>query len=471
MDLKVRRVGYVPVKHLNADAEPEWEGAEFIPGFVPDPLLPENSGVLGPNETHAFWITASIPESAPTGTKDVQVRFSGEECFTEVLNVRVCIHPVVCRPLEGFPVVHWFYADALCDYYGVEPYEERFWHIVRPYMEDVAEHGSGQYVPIFTPPTDGVKRPHQLLKVSRRADGKYEFDFSDVRRWVHLARSCGAKLFEWTHLFTQWGAKHPIRVYYSNRDPSSLLWPPETEATSPVYVGFLSQFLPRFYEFLSSENLLDCSLFHISDEPHGDEHLENYRRARTIIRDLAPWMKTCDAISDVRFARENLTDVPVAIISSAQQFADEGFKTMVYFCCGPRGRYLNRLIDTPLVKIRMSGWLFHKLNAQGFLHWGYNYWYRSQTQELIDPYTEQSGCAWPGWAYGDPFVVYPGPGGPIDSIRWEVFSESLQDQALLRTLGVQPDDEMLADIVSYESFPKDPLWIQSKRRQLLVGLG
>jgi len=88
----------------------------------------------------------------------------------------------------------------------------------------------------------------------------------------------------------------------------------------------------------------------------------------------------------------------------------------------------------------MHGFLFYRWPFRGFLHWGYNYWYESQTRHLIDPYTVQDGKAWErGWAYGDPFMVYPGPDGPVDSLRWEVFGESLQDYRLLQTLGIARD--------------------------------
>jgi hypothetical protein len=61
--------------------------------------------------------------------------------------------------------------------------------------------------------------------------------------------------------------------------------------------------------------------------------------------------------------------------------------------------------------------------------------------------------------HGDAYVVYPGDNGPIDSIRWEVFAESLQDYALLQTTDVDPDDPLLADLKSYEVFPKEEAWI------------
>jgi hypothetical protein len=63
--------------------------------------------------------------------------------------------------------------------------------------------------------------------------------------------------------------------------------------------------------------------------------------------------------------------------------------------------------------------------------------------------------------HGDAFVVYPGENGPIDSIRWEVFAESLQDYALLQAAGVDPDDAMLAELETYEVFPKHEQWINA----------
>ena len=43
-------------------------------------------------------------------------------------------------------------------------------------------------------------------------------------------------------------------------------------------------------------------------------------------------------------------------------------------------------MDTPLPKIRMSGMLFYRLGAKGFLHWGYNYWHKMESEEMGDPF-------------------------------------------------------------------------------------
>jgi hypothetical protein len=506
-----RRVGCVPMPHLNTDTpREEQDGVGHIPGFVPDPLFPETTARIAPNEVNAFWISVEVPRDPKARAGNVDIELS---CGDERTRLRATIEisRVVLEPRRNFHVTHWFYADALCDWYRVEPWSEPFWKICEKYLRNCAEHGLDTIlVPLFTPPTDGVKRPTQLLKIkiggtgvlpvhklrkkaqagrlSHHIKNKYDFDWREVRRWIATAQQCGITHFEWTHLFSQWGVKHAIRIYEGHGLDERLLWKPETAATSPIYRNFLAQFLPAFHRFLVAENLLDKSFFHVSDEPHGEEHLANYRAARQVLRELAPWMRVMDALSEIQYAREQLTDIPVPSIRTAKHFVEmvaqasppadhskskggDGCATIpvwCYYCCGPRGKYLNRLLDTPLAKLRMGGALFYRFGFGGFLHWGYNYWYRSQTRELIDPFTVTDGCQWPGWAYGDTHVVYPGADGPIDSMRWEIFAESLQDYQLLQILGVPRDGTLLARLKDFDDYPKDARWIEAMRRSLLM---
>ena len=469
--VRARRVGYVPMLHHNTDTPPkELDGLGQIPGYVPDPLFDESRIDLPAGETHAFWLTVQVPKTARAGTHRVAVTVrpaEGGRPQRHAMTVRV--HRAVLQPRRDFRVTNWFYNDALLDWYGCRRFDRRYWDILPAYLRNMADHGQDVvYVPVFTPPLDGVKRPTQLLQVTRTARDRYRFDWRDVKRYIAIARRSGLRYFEWTHLFTQWGAAHAIRIYHGQGADEKRLWSPATAATSPTYRRFLAQYLPALHRFLSAEGLLDRSLFHVSDEPHGDAHLENYRRARAVLADLAPWMKVMDALSDIRFGREKLTDMPVPSIRTALDFVGEGIDCWAYFCCGPRGRYVNRLMDTPLAKIRMIGWLLYRWPFGGFLHWGYNYWYRSQTRELIDPYQVQDGHKWPGWAYGDCFEVYPGPDGPVDSIRWEVFAEGLQDHALLQTLGVDRAARALTPLRSFEDFPRSADWVPTARRRLLA---
>ena len=469
--ITVRRVGFVPLPHATSDTPAEeLETGGFVPGMVPDPLLPGNELLIGCFETAVFWVTVRITPEAQAGRHKLGIRLILNGEIVARLEAEVIVYPCLLPQRRNFPVTNWFYVDALLDWYKLQPFEEKFWDILRRYMADLSEHGQDTiYIPVFTPPLDGVKRPTQLLQVNRNGSD-YVFDWSLVKRWVDTARSCGIRNFEWTHLFTQWGAANAIRIYEGHGLEGSLLWSPDTGAVSDIYRGFLSQYLPQLHDFLDKENLLATSFFHLSDEPHGEEHLVNYRAARNMLRELAPWMQIMDALSDISFAREGLTDIPIPVINCASEFMAEGFPAWAYFCCCPRGKYLNRFMDTSLIKIKMTGWLLYRNKARGFLHWGANYWYRGGTGELIDPFHVTDAGRWPDWTYGDPFVIYPGTDGPVDSIRWEIFAESLQDYALLQACNIDPEDTLLQDIHDYADFPRDAEWLRRQRRHLLKRL-
>lgn len=482
--VQIRRVGYVPVQQLNTDVPlDEVDGAGHVPGLVPDPLFPEETAVVGPGTNAAFWVTLKVPGDTEVGVRDLAATLTVEDEFrfpmwmgakphSVSLPVAVDVRPIVLSPRKGFPVTHWLSADSIWEYYKTEPFGERFWELAEAFVADMTAHGLDVvYSPIFNARHEILERPAQLLKVRRRGEDRYEFDFADVRRWIRMALRSGAGFVEWTHFFTPapTSGKHPQRIFERWEAIGELLWPPETPATSDTYRRFLEQFLPAFKEVLEQEGVLDRSLFHCADEPDGDVQLADYRKARGLLRELAPWMKVIDAMSDPRYAVERLTDTPIPSIVTAPHFTEAGCPAWVYFCCGPRGRYLQRFLDTPLPKLRMAGWLFYKLRAQGFLHWGHNYWFVFCTGSILDPFTDTTTGAWPGMPSGDAFVVYPGNDGPIDSIRWEVFADSLQDYALLQTAGVDPYGPLLADLLTYEVFPKSEAWIDSALAKVLAG--
>jgi len=379
------------------------------------------------------------------------------------LAVRLPVAAVVARPRRGLPVTNWFWLDALCDRYGVGLDDDRLWAITGRYFANLTAHGNDTlYTPAFTPPLHSPRRPVQLLGV-RKNGTRYAFDWTRVKRWTDLARASGITRFEWNHLCSQWGAKFAPAVFRTNGRPC---WPDRTAATAPAYRRFLGDWLPALRRFLVSEQLDRVSYFHISDEPTL-KALPQYARCRAMLRDLAPWMRIMDALSDLEFAKQDLVDTPVVITNHAAGFAAAGIRHWVYTCCYPRGGYANRLFDSPLVAIRIHGALFYRHRAQGYLHWGYNYWYRGLGRDLIDPFTVPDSGNWPLFSAGDPFIVYPGPDGPLDSIRWEVLAEGLQDYALLETLGISPDDARLAPLKGYADVPRSPDWIGSLRRNLL----
>ena len=130
----------------------------------------------------------------------------------------------------------------------------------------------------------------------------------------------------------------------------------------------------------------------------------------------------------------------------------------------PRGPYPARLLDTPLAKLRLTAWLCYRFGLRGLLADGYNDW---RTGGGVDPFTESCGGAWPAISPGELFFVYPGPEGPLDSIRWEVFAEGLADRSILGLQSVQPGGRLLAAVHSFHHFPKNAGWLRGAKAQLI----
>ena len=293
---QVRRVGYVPLQQLNTDVPlDEVDGVGHVPGLAPDPLFPEVTAHVGPAANGTFWITLWVPADAKVGEREFRVRLTVEDTFrfpgwtgekpvSVELPVRVNMRPLVLQKRKDFPATNWISADSIWEYYKIEPYSERFWELADAYIKNLTEHNFNTiYSPIFNARHEILKRPAQLLRVRRVGDDKYEFDFSDVRRWIGLARKNGAEHLEWTHFFTPapTSGRYPQRIFERWDKLGPLLWPPEISAVSATYRKFLEQFLPQFKSVLEEEQMLDRSFFHCADEPDGDVQMEDYRKART----------------------------------------------------------------------------------------------------------------------------------------------------------------------------------------------
>ncbi|MFK7693195.1 glycoside hydrolase domain-containing protein [Paenibacillus sp. HJGM_3] len=461
--VQVRRVGWVPQAYLSEDVPlEELDGSAYIPGFVPDPLYPDRHAKISAFTNQAFWITVQIPERVKPGQYRITVSFSSPS-FTETMNLSADIEvkSVIIGKRRSFPVTHWWNADCIYDWYGQRPFGDESFEWIAKYLKNMVDHGCDTiYVPLFNIRSPEImERPPQLLIVTEEP-GKYSFDWERVRKFVDLAKELGFERFEWTHLWSYGSSggrmSTPTRIYTERNGSMELLFPEDLDGGGEIYRHFLSVLLPEFKRFLLEEGILEQSFFHVSDEP---KEIENYKKSRDLLKELAPWMKVVDAIYKNTSAAIGLMDAIIPDARSANAFVEKRIPHWVYYCVIPRGRYINRLFDTPLIKVRMQGLVFYRLRTLGFLHWGYNYWYRyCEGQQLVDPYTD-GAAGQKKLPYGDAFVVYPGEDGPVDSIRWEIFAEGLQDYALLQTLGVDPDDERLGAIHNYSDFPRSEDWL------------
>ena len=139
--------------------------------------------------------------------------------------------------------------------------------------------------------------------------------------------------------------------------------------------------------------------------------------------------------------------------------------------CSPQGEYANRFIEQPLIKTRLLHWINFRYGVTGYLHWGYNHWTKDS------PFTHTTR-AHGGPSYlpaGDPWIVYPGRDGPLDSIRFEAMRDGIADHELLCLLAERNPDaaQRLAQkhVLEFDRYDTDVGRFRATRRELLELVG
>jgi len=448
------------------------------PGLYPDILsIIDAQGItLLPKQWRSIWVTVKPDSHVEPGTYSIEIIFQAET--GEELEKAVFELTLISAELPKQSLIHteWFHSDCLATWYGVKVFSGEHWKRIEQYIQTAVRHGINMILtPIFTPPLDtevGSERPTvQLVEVEKSGE-KYKFGFEKLKRWIDLCRTNGVEYYEFSHLFTQWGAGHAPKIVATEDGEIKRIFGWETDATGDEYKNFVVQFLPELITFIEQNGIKKCSYFHVSDEPKL-EHLENYKSASNVLNEFLSEFPVIDALSDYKFYEMGLVKYPIPATNHIEPFLDNNVPGLwTYFCCGQYLDVANRFFSMPSARSRIIGIQLYKFDIKGFLHWGYNFWYSWHSHYPIDPFrVTDSGYAYPS---GDAFLVYPGKDGPIESLRIEVFFEALQDLRALKLLEEKIGrgavlnmlEEGLEKPITFSEYPKEAQWLLQKREQI-----
>lgn len=477
-NITLRRVENVPSQLPAYEDHDDYVEKTSI-GLYPDPLLQlDGGGIFGKDGYwYSLWVQIDA-KGVPAGKYPIEIMISnGKEENTATSRFEIEILPQKLKKQELI-YTSWFHADCLYTYYDVPAFSQKHWDLIKEFMTAAASRGMNMILtPIFTPPLDtaiGGERPTiQLIDVFKDGN-RYTFDFKRLKKWINLAKRCGIEYIEFAHLFTQWGAAHAPKIMAYEKGELQQIFGWKTNASGKDYTRFLSAFLPALSLFVTENKLTDKVFFHISDEP-GLEHIENYKKASNILKKyLSKEFRTIEALSNYEFYETGLIKTPIPSNDHIEPFYKNGVENLwTYYCCGQYKKVSNRFFCMPSERNRILGFQLYKYNIEGFLQWGFNFWYTQFSHSEINPWiTTDSGGAFPS---GDPFVVYPGKNGKaVQSLRNEVFFEALQDLRALKTLETKIGrDEVikllekdLEQPLTMEEYPHSAEWLLQKRQEI-----
>jgi hypothetical protein len=401
----VRFARTVPVK-TNTQLTPREELAFVAPADVPDPLMPTIPLPLSPGRVALLWVTLQIPREAQPG------HYTGT--VTVTVNGRPIAIPLALDvwsfeiPIERhLKVTTWFSDRAMCRAHNIERFSNDYWRALAAYARDMADHRQN----VFLVPLD-------LIALKREKGRELSCDFERFDRYIETFLAAGPMdLIELGHVahFGPKGWSGPDIEW--NAFPIEGEKKPDSDSRSTAVAALLGQLVTHLRE----RGWLERSAIHIADEPSVSNIL-SWKQHSAVVGRLAPGLRRIDAIEAEDFDGFLEIWVPkLQVIEPWQrplrQAASSGAEIWFYTCLHPYGVYCNRLLDNTLLQVRLLPWMAARYELRGFLHWGLNHWTNS-------PYEDVSPRGLPP---GDNAIIYPGDKAPIDSIRWEVFRDGLED--------------------------------------------
>lgn len=467
----IRQEGYVVVgSHTHAPAD---ELIGTAPGWYPDVLLPLPLD-LKANWTQSLWVEIHVPSDAAPGVYHgaVEIR-SGDMRQLARLPFRFHVFPAVVPQTRSVSVTNWFSLDDKTSrqFFGVPMFSGGWWKLVGNVAHVFAAHRQNV-----------VLTPLMTLIHAKAVGGRIEYDYSDFDRWAETFRNAGViGTIEGSHLTTRAqgsynGALEVPIVEIVNNQVRQVTLPAGDPRVSP----FLTSFLSQLYAHLEQRHWAGFYVQHISDEPHGPE-IPYYGEFAAIVHRVMPGIKTIDAVSvaNMNETLEKSCDIWVPILGSFDHHIGmlnnrihSGHPVWYYTCLYPNGRYPNRFIDFPMVKVRLLPWLDFRYGLTGFLHWGGNDW---TPKPMLDtqPVINANETLLPP---GDAFIYYPDRKRLTfdSSIRMETFLAGIEDYELLKELSARnrPEANRLAQsaISSFTSYVREPGPFRNIEIQLLEAL-
>ncbi len=410
-----------------------------------------NSFKVTKGKNRTLWVEVEVPRKEKAGDKFVTIivkNAAGEVVSEETQKITVCD---AVLPESELIHTEWFHTDCIADYYGYEVFSEKHWKAIENFMKTAVKRGMTMILtPVFTPPLDtevgGERTTVQLVDV-KNDGGKWSFGYEKLDRWIKLAKKCGFKQFEISHLFTQWGANAAPKVMATVDGEYKRVFGWDTLVEDGVYPKFLSEFLPSLTQFLRASGVADVTYFHVSDEP-SIEHKPNYDRAKGVIAPYIEGFKTMDALSKYDFYATGSVELPIPSSGHIEDFYGKVEPLWTYYCCGV-DKTSNRFMGMSLARTRAIGIQWFKYRIAGFLQWGYNFYNTQFSKAHTNPYKDvTAGNCFPA---GDAFVVYPGAGGrPEESIRLITFHTAINDLAALNALAKKTSYEYVLGMIEEE---------------------
>ncbi|MBO7393144.1 MAG: DUF4091 domain-containing protein [Abditibacteriota bacterium] len=424
----------------------------FKIGFVNTPEAGSVADILEPVTTFDIddkcfiYTRCFVGADAEAGIYDGKVLLTkGGETLAEKEFTLEVANVTVPDPEEWmFHLNVWMNPGAVAEYYNLPLWSDEHFEMLGKYMDDLAAHGQkAAVVPIcYKPWWAQTHTVYPSTIVWKKTDDGYDFDFSVFDRYVELYESKG--ITDTIHCYSP--VQGPGKIDFSEIEFEDGTVEKFFVGT-PEYDAVWGAFFTAFRKHLEETDRFDKTYIALDEKtPEVMEALADFIDKYASDFNLAyagkPDPKYVKRYSDISYfytpAKDSDYDGDLEADEESTESSD--ILTTFYVCCGPQ--HPNTFVHSPLIESRILPMLAIRGGYNGLLRWSYNDWSESP---FVNVSFTPEGCEFPS---GDTFLVYPGPEGPIPSLRWEQLRQGIQDFELasIALINAMSDE----DIADYE---------------------
>ena len=435
-----------------------------VVGLWPDPLPPFQKPInLDPHQNQPLWVRVTVPSDALAGTYTGTLRLTAQNYHADV-PLRVEVYDFTLPEKMTCTTAFGFSADNVFRYQNLTDDRQKR-QVLDKYWANFSAHHISPYDPA---PMDPIRPAWPEVTASTSpADIMPSFD------WTAWDKAM-TRAIDFYH-FNSFRLSIPGLgggTYHSRTEPSLLGFTEDT----PQYQAAFNAYCRAVQEHLRQKGWLDEAFVYWFDEPEPKDY-EFVMNGFAKLKQAAPNLNRMltEQPETPLYGGPNIYCVISNLYQSeiSQQRRDQGDKFWWYICTGPKAPYCTLFIDHPGTVLRVWLWQTWQRHVEGILVWQSNYWTSSvaypDPEHPQNPYEDPmgwvSGYSTPAgakhpWGNGDGRFIYPPEAaaaahpaqpvldGPVDSIRWELLRDGIEDYeylALLKRLLASKKDKLTPD--------------------------
>lgn len=407
----------------------------IAPYRVYEALQPfSEGGNTAEQDVTALYISFPLAASAAPGIYKGDVRIDiGEESIQ--IPAEVTVHKATV-PAEGkMEIANWITFGAMT-HFGIDAmYSDAWFRCLRQNLELQKRYRSTVLL---------IDLRLKVIGIEKRGD-RYVFDFSLIERIIQTAEGAGLTRIEFGHLLLKTYNRYTDDDIYLFYQPDDRRIP----VNSPEGMDFLNQFLASWAQFLDGHGWMESALQHICDEPLP-EMAKTYHTVSAMVRKYLPTARILEAVfhEEAVKALRGAIDIWIPISDTYQkmqdvfaQYCGKDDEIWFYTCLGPSGKWLNRMLDMELLRVRLLHYGNYRFNLKGYLHWGWGCWTSDDPIENTALICDDGNNFLPP---GDTHITYFRNGGNVwASMRLESMRMGIEECELLWLL--EKENKELAD--------------------------